>query len=1001
MNRSTGLLRAYATLIRRVSGAASVCLYLPPEAERTPVLIYDGEPVVGELSSLETAATFSRQRKATVQNEILKIQSDTEGGWLIGVQCGPSRIPLDMQTSDAFRRRAEDEPGRTDSSVVCWIGLRFGPEELGGLQESAAFRLLGGDEADNDAEQGLVSLLDLGGVLAWYARQISSILDDPVTGLAGRAEFQASLNHAFETARESGQSLSLLFINPDDFTAVNENNGHEAGDRVLREIGERLRKTHRVSDAIAKYGGAIFASFLPDTQMSSARIVAEKIWSRLSETKYLDGSVRLGISVGVAIFDPEKQDVEGSLELIRRADKALNAAKRFGGDHIVAWDPELEAKDLGSHDRMTGVYTGNMAKDYRNMTLLSDTMTAVAGSSNVGDLADQVVQRLFNTLKADRISILEWRDEAFEVLRSLTRTQDGAESAPLSEPFGWRESEKTLIEDARRGRRALHASFSDEASGMIVLCFAVPLLLNDTCIGCLYLDGRAETVALEGYSDLGFLRALATQLAVALDRARLGEQQQEQSEKEQSRLRAEVVDLRTSLQKAELVYKSSQMESLIDTVRRVAPTKATVLVIGESGTGKELVARTVHELSPFNKKPLVVVDCGAIPTTLIESELFGHERGAYTGAQERRIGRLLEAEGGTVILDEIGELPLEVQSKLLRFVQERQITPVGGTRVLRVDTRLVAVSNRELAVEAAAGRFREDLYYRLNVVRITVPPLRERPDDILFLAEHFLERFMGQYQKGALRFTPPARVLMQEHHWPGNVRELQNRVMQAVILAEGSEIGIHQLDLDTVLPEQTQEWDMAAFQQQPQSLHGHGLAVSEVAAGRGDEGLSKLTPVESWAALGSALTRQIQAALDDPSGQPVPLGTWLMEDIVLQAYGASGEVSGRARALLGVPETTFRRRLRKATSKAKAKLLMRKPPWKEVSPHIAGLLRTPDIARTDVLQTARDLLLSEVSARVDDPALGAALMGVTVRTYRRWMEEMPDETLDPQPYVSV
>jgi diguanylate cyclase (GGDEF)-like protein len=320
----------------------------------------------------------------------------------------------------------------------------------------------------------LASLLDLGGVLVWYARQISSILDDPVTGLAGRAEFQASLNHAFETARESGQPLSLLFVNPDDFTAVNENNGHEAGDRVLREIGERLSKTQRASDAIAKYGGAIFASFLPDTHISSARIVAEKIWSRLSEARYLDGSVRLGISVGVAEFDPEKQDVEGPLELIRRADKALNAAKRFGGDHVVAWDPELEAKDLGSLDRMTGVYTGNMAKDYRNMTLLSETMTAVAGSGNVRELADRVVERLFNILKADRISFLEWRDDAFEVLKSLTRTPDGADSTSSSEPFGLQKREKKLIEDARRERRPVHAWFPDGALGKKVLSFAVP-----------------------------------------------------------------------------------------------------------------------------------------------------------------------------------------------------------------------------------------------------------------------------------------------------------------------------------------------------------------------------------------------------------------------------------------------------------------------------------------------------------------------------------------------
>ncbi len=253
------------------------------------------------------------------------------------------------------------------------------------------------------------------------------------------------------------------------------------------------------------------------------------------------------------------------------------------------------------------------------------------------------------------------------------------------------------------------------------------------------------------------------------------------------------------------------MEAILDVARRVAPTKATVLLIGESGTGKELVARTIHELSPFRAKPLVVVDCGAIPTTLIESELFGHERGAYTGAQERRIGRLLEAEGGTVVLDEIGELPLEVQSKLLRFVQERQVVPVGGTRVHHVDTRLIAVTNRELAVEAAAGRFREDLFYRLNVVRITVPPLRERSEDILHLAEHFLDHFATQYQKGPLRFTDHARDSLIEHTWPGNVRELSNRIMQAVILSERSEIGWRELELESLPPEQTVEIDLSVM----------------------------------------------------------------------------------------------------------------------------------------------------------------------------------------------
>jgi DNA-binding NtrC family response regulator len=426
------------------------------------------------------------------------------------------------------------------------------------------------------------------------------------------------------------------------------------------------------------------------------------------------------------------------------------------------------------------------------------------------------------------------------------------------------------------------------------------------------------------------------------------------------------------------------MEAVLDVVRRVAPTKATVLLIGESGTGKELVARTIHELSPFRAKPLVVVDCSAIPTTLIESELFGHERGAYTGAQERRIGRLLEAEGGTVVLDEIGELPLEVQSKLLRFVQERQVVPVGGTRVRLVDTRLIAVTNRELAVEAVAGRFREDLFYRLNVVRITVPPLRERHEDILHLAEHFLDHFARQYQKGPLRFSDHARDALVEHTWPGNVRELSNRIMQAVILSESSEIGWRELELESLPPEQTVEIDLSVVKRASAQRDVETRLISGP-LGAGEDVRS---PRDAWEELRLALRRQVVEAAADGAGEPLPLGTWLIEDLVLSAYEAAGGISGRARALLGIPETTFRRKLSKATSQERAGLLTRRPPWNQVGPSISALVRSSDEAGEDVLDTARSILLQEVLSHVDDPARGAALMGVTVRTYRRWTSEL-------------
>ena len=581
------------------------------------MLLTEGGRPLSEHADVERAQRFAISNGKLAHEAIgsTRIQSEEGEGWLTPVECTPFARTGRGKNRRRGRDLASDSP--LESARTCWIGLRSPEGDL-----------------DRTASEHWTSLLSLGGVLAWYAAQISSILDDPVTGLAGRAEFQASLKLAFEQAKDAARPLCLLFINPDDFTSVNERFGHEAGDRVLREIGERLRASHRSSDTVAKYGGAIFASFLPDTDAASGRVVAEKIWSSLADTPFIEGTLRLGISIGLAAFDPEEAGVDGHLEIIRRADKALNGAKRYGGDHVMIWEPDLDSRDLGSLDRMTGVYTGNMAKDYRNMTLLSDTMTVIAGSSDLEDLVEQMVDRLSTTLKPDHVGIFDWDEEGEPVLvAGLTRRADESGGHDMVPGLELSRRKLALLEEARREGKALLVSSADDDSGGRVLSFAVPLLLNDLCLGCLYLDGRGNVLALEGSADLGFLRALATQLAVALDRARLRLQQRRQQEREQSRLRAEVDDLRRVLNKTKLVYRSGEMEALLDVARRVAPTKATVLLIGESGTGKELVARTIHELSPFRAKPLVVVDCGAIPTTLIESELFGHERGAYTGAQ--------------------------------------------------------------------------------------------------------------------------------------------------------------------------------------------------------------------------------------------------------------------------------------------------------------------------------------------------------------------------------
>jgi len=267
---------------------------------------------------------------------------------------------------------------------------------------------------------------------------------------------------------------------------------------------------------------------------------------------------------------------------------------------------------------------------------------------------------------------------------------------------------------------------------------------------------------------------------------------------ERERLRRENRRLRRELHggpgAGRLVGRSEAVQSVLRQLAKVAPQKTTVLVQGESGTGKELVARAIHEGSPRAALPFVAVNCGAIPEPLLESELFGHVKGAFTDAHRAKKGLAAEADGGTLFLDEIGELPLALQVKLLRFLQEEEVRPVGDTRSHKVDVRVVAATARDLARAAAEGRFREDLYWRLNVVAVRLPPLRERPEDVAELASHFLALLAPlRPELTGLAFSAEALAALQAHRWPGNVRELRHVVERAVVLAEGPVIGEEEL----------------------------------------------------------------------------------------------------------------------------------------------------------------------------------------------------------------
>jgi len=252
--------------------------------------------------------------------------------------------------------------------------------------------------------------------------------------------------------------------------------------------------------------------------------------------------------------------------------------------------------------------------------------------------------------------------------------------------------------------------------------------------------------------------------------------------RENENFRRELLRLRASRM---IVGESESLRRIMDGIDAVAPTRATVLLEGESGTGKELFAREIHERSPRHAGPYISVNCAALPEGLVESVLFGHEKGAFTGATARTAGAFERAHGGTLLLDEVSEMRLDLQSKLLRVIQEQEFERVGGSQAVQVDVRLIATTNRDLKAEVAAGRFRSDLYYRLNVVRLHTPPLRERADDIPRLAQHFAQRAAEQLGVPVPQLPPETMALLQSHRWPGNVRELANVMERAMILSRG------------------------------------------------------------------------------------------------------------------------------------------------------------------------------------------------------------------------
>lgn len=439
------------------------------------------------------------------------------------------------------------------------------------------------------------------------------------------------------------------------------------------------------------------------------------------------------------------------------------------------------------------IMTNDLHLSETELALFGEIVTSFHTIRNLDEMFFEIIGKirpLFN-IEGASIALHNPEKKEFYFYRTIEEFDTGNETERLSFTFpddkgiaGWvmEHNRSVIINDVTSDERAYNGN--DTTSDFVTKSMVcVPLKTRRSFIGVFYALNKISADFTE--KDRKLLEILSGTIAASLENARLyGDLRDHLHALEQEKMLL-ISQARSEAGFKEIIGTSQPMRNLFELMRKVIVTPTTVLIEGETGTGKELIAKVIHYNGPLGDKAFIAENCAALPETLLESELFGHVKGSFTGAVTDKKGLFEIADGGTIFLDEIGEMSLAMQVKLLRVLQEGQFRPVGGSRTVQVNVRLIASTNRDLAREVADGNFREDLYYRINVFQITPPPLRERKDDILLLASHFLEKFAARYDKPIPHLTPQIVDLLSRYNWPGNVRELENEMERAITMAAG------------------------------------------------------------------------------------------------------------------------------------------------------------------------------------------------------------------------
>jgi transcriptional regulator with GAF, ATPase, and Fis domain len=476
---------------------------------------------------------------------------------------------------------------------------------------------------------------------------------------------------------------------------------------------------------------------------------------------------QIAVGNSVFLFETEKLHKSASSPVQIGAAEPLNLKVLQFRPHEL---PNLDAPSLAALTQP--------ARVARNLNTLLQISRALGSLRDLAALPWQLLAMIFDVIPAERGAILLTEDGSPDIRSQVAwdRVHGPDHPVPISQEIVQRViEEKVSLLDSGPVPQTGSAAVDQPTEQRTRLC--VPMISNEKVIGLIYLESSSPTTALSE-DDFQLLSAIAGLLVIGIENAR----QLERLGSENQRLHAEV-----SLAH-DMVGRSARMREIYQFIKRVAPSDSTVLICGESGTGKELVARAIHNNSPRKTQPFVALNCAALSETLLESELFGHEKGAFTSAIAQKKGFLEVAEGGTIFLDEIGELSPILQAKLLRVLQEREFVRVGGTRPIKINVRFLAATNRDLQKGAREQSFRPDLFHRLNVISVTIPPLREHPEDIPALAEHFAARYAKHCNRNVTAISREAMAFLTQYDWPGNIRELENAMERAVVVGSSDRI---------------------------------------------------------------------------------------------------------------------------------------------------------------------------------------------------------------------